>query len=202
MTRIETTKRGPQRRSTVNREKIYLAAVRLFEANGFEETTVQDIADEAGCARASVFNHFPEKAALLGEFFARFNADVIAAARRAEGQGYNAQLQAMFAAIGRIANKNKGNLANFSALSAQRGPLADVEKEADDDMTDFLAELVDTGQQSGELAADIDPQFTAQLLLGVMTACAHDWVSAGQVTSLQGLLRKRFDLVCRGIGKK
>ena len=45
----------------------------LFEAKGYDQTSMQDIANEAKCSRASVFNHFPEKAALLGEFFHRIN---------------------------------------------------------------------------------------------------------------------------------
>ena len=39
-----------------------------------------EIATEAGVARASVFNYFPTKLSILGEWFERFTRDAIAEA--------------------------------------------------------------------------------------------------------------------------
>jgi len=49
----------PQPRS--NRDRLTLAAIALFLANGYEETTVDDIADAAGVARRTFFRHFRTK---------------------------------------------------------------------------------------------------------------------------------------------
>lgn len=47
------------------RERIFEAAMALFEQRGFQETTVLDIAKAAGVSRGTVFNYFPYKEAIL-----------------------------------------------------------------------------------------------------------------------------------------
>ncbi|MFH0824285.1 MAG: TetR/AcrR family transcriptional regulator [Pseudomonadota bacterium] len=47
------------------KQSIYESAMRLFLAKGFDETTVEEIAAQAGFSRATFFNHFGSKAAVL-----------------------------------------------------------------------------------------------------------------------------------------
>ena len=46
-------------------DAIIAAARELFEAKGFAETTMAEIAEAAGLSRRSIFNYFPSKEALL-----------------------------------------------------------------------------------------------------------------------------------------
>jgi AcrR family transcriptional regulator len=65
------------------RERLESAALDLFVANGYEQTTVAQIADRAGLNRATFFRHFTDKREVLfgGEdVLARLFADAIAAA--------------------------------------------------------------------------------------------------------------------------
>jgi AcrR family transcriptional regulator len=57
-----TTRRGrsPEGRAEVRRELV-AAAVRLFRIQGYEETTVDDIAAAAGVGRRTFFRYFPSK---------------------------------------------------------------------------------------------------------------------------------------------
>ncbi len=43
------------------RERLLSAALDLFAANGFGETTIDQIAERADVARQTVLNHFPRK---------------------------------------------------------------------------------------------------------------------------------------------
>jgi len=43
------------------RERLLSAALELFAANGFGETTIDQIAERADVARQTVLNHFPRK---------------------------------------------------------------------------------------------------------------------------------------------
>ena len=52
------------------------AAALLFERNGIDETSVDDIARAVSLSRATVFNHFPYKEAILVEIGARLVADI------------------------------------------------------------------------------------------------------------------------------
>jgi len=62
-------RRARRRRQRAN--EVYEAAVELFVERGYEKTTMEDIADRADVARASVFNYFPRKAAFLDEWISR-----------------------------------------------------------------------------------------------------------------------------------
>ena len=59
------------RRRQQRANEVYEAAVELFVERGYEKTTMEDIADRADVARASVFNYFPRKAAFLDEWISR-----------------------------------------------------------------------------------------------------------------------------------
>lgn len=60
------------------RRALFEAAMELFRERGFDETTVEEIAAHAGFSRATFFNHFGSKAAVLGYFGERV-ADVMEA---------------------------------------------------------------------------------------------------------------------------
>ena len=47
------------------RERLVLAAVDLFTEQGYDETTVAQIAERAGVTRSTFFRHFPDKRELL-----------------------------------------------------------------------------------------------------------------------------------------
>jgi AcrR family transcriptional regulator len=47
------------------RERLVLAAVDLFHEQGYDDTTVAQIADRAGVTRSTFFRHFPDKRELL-----------------------------------------------------------------------------------------------------------------------------------------
>ncbi|MBO4271562.1 TetR/AcrR family transcriptional regulator [Microbispora triticiradicis] len=57
-------------RATTTRADILDSAVRLFAAHGFRGTSLQDIATDAGCSKASLLYHFTNKDAILTELLA------------------------------------------------------------------------------------------------------------------------------------
>jgi AcrR family transcriptional regulator len=83
------------------RERLETAALDLFVENGYEETTVAQIADRAGLNRATFFRHFADKREVLfgGEdLLAGLFADAIRAAP--PGVTLTECLQAALAAVG------------------------------------------------------------------------------------------------------
>ncbi|UCM91456.1 TetR/AcrR family transcriptional regulator [Streptomyces marincola] len=52
------------------RGQIRASALRLFAEHGFRATSLQDIASDAGCSKASLLYHFANKDAILSELLA------------------------------------------------------------------------------------------------------------------------------------
>jgi len=200
MTQSSPRSEPAQSRAQASREKIYQAALSLIQERGFDATTMQNISDKAGVARASVFNHFPNKLQFLAEFFRRFTGDVIAAARQAQVSGFRNRLETLCAAIGPIAHTNTRLVAEVASLAMGHGPLASEESEVDDLIRNLFLDIVEDGQLTGEIRVDIDAGFLADLLLALLTVTTHDWVNRGQKTSLQADLSNRFSVLIDGIG--
>ena len=77
-----------ERKKAETRRRILACAARIFTSKGFEAATVDEIAEAADISRATLFNYFPEKAALmteLGEGMSEAFLERVAEARRAEG---------------------------------------------------------------------------------------------------------------------
>ena len=56
------------------RERLFDAAVTLFETHGYDAVSIDRIVEEAGVAKGTFFNHFPTKDHLLFEWYARATA--------------------------------------------------------------------------------------------------------------------------------
>ncbi|WP_406638791.1 TetR/AcrR family transcriptional regulator [Amycolatopsis sp. WGS_07] len=63
------------------RDRLFQAAVELFVERGYDNTTMEDIAERADTARATVFNHFQRKTAFLDEWSLRRRERAMTAVR-------------------------------------------------------------------------------------------------------------------------
>ncbi|MBX3724009.1 MAG: TetR/AcrR family transcriptional regulator [Turneriella sp.] len=79
-------KRNPRRKNTepsggksaATRRHIYETALRLFQKNGFEETTMRQVAKEAGVALGGAYYYFASKDEVVMEFYRDSQADAVA----------------------------------------------------------------------------------------------------------------------------
>jgi TetR/AcrR family transcriptional regulator, regulator of mycofactocin system len=70
---VETVRRG--RPPSTSRRELQRIALRLFAANGFDTTTIEQIAAEAGVSERTFFRYFTTKASVL---WAEFESEVLA----------------------------------------------------------------------------------------------------------------------------
>jgi AcrR family transcriptional regulator len=69
---------GTRRRNLVAmRRRIAEAALELFQRQGYVETTIDQIAAEAGVGRRTIFRHFPTKEAILFDHLAVHREDTL-----------------------------------------------------------------------------------------------------------------------------
>jgi AcrR family transcriptional regulator len=88
-----------------SRARIIAHALALFAAQGYEQTTVKQIAQSAGMAQGLLYNYFAGKEALLRAIFEQSMVDVgesfVAAAEAAPGTRVEALLRSSFTIIRR-----------------------------------------------------------------------------------------------------
>ncbi|GAA1479836.1 mycofactocin system transcriptional regulator [Gordonia sinesedis] len=69
-----TARSAPGRRPVTTRALISTVAIDMFATNGFDETSVDDIADAAGISRRTLFRYYPSKNAVpWGDFDAHLD---------------------------------------------------------------------------------------------------------------------------------
>jgi AcrR family transcriptional regulator len=71
-----TSRRTTLRDGTRTRERIERAALKLFVEQGVAETSIRDIAREAGVSQGAMYNHFESKDALAWSLFAEHFSEI------------------------------------------------------------------------------------------------------------------------------
>jgi TetR/AcrR family transcriptional regulator, cholesterol catabolism regulator len=175
------------------RERLLSAALELFAAKGFADTTIDQIAERADVARQTVLNHFPHKTDFA----------------RAWGQGRRDEL----AAIGEAAAGDESTRSllhrYFAALAEANERERDLTRAMLQSLTPteiFLyiralpAGAIERGQARGELRTSADPSAAAEVLSSVYFGTVSRWLIDGPPPfDLASALAERLELVLAGL---
>ncbi len=83
--RLEHTRSRTRRAQTSRRDEIMAAAKRLFAEKGYDATSIEDIADQVGLLKGSLYHHIVSKEELLVTIVEEFLAASAAVLRHATG---------------------------------------------------------------------------------------------------------------------
>lgn len=159
-------------RAERTRSSLYSAAARLFVSQGYESTTMADIAAEAGTARRTAFNHFPNK----GDFamvWVRQMADLaIEGLSTSSTDDVLEDIRTYFHTIA-TAVESEPELSRQMLLgwTAALGP-ALYESQLLSDVTPLLLD----GQAAGRIKESVDVAVVARVLSDVLQGAAFRWV--------------------------
>jgi len=171
-----------ERRRGQRRDRVFEAAVTLFVEQGYEATTMDEIAAHADVARTSVFNYFARKSAFLDEWSARRRARAFHALPATAADG---TLQDELCAImTELAAISGGSRRETTAMIGAAVVALDL---LDDHplMHEFTTVLV---RRRDELRPGLDPALVGMTLATGYFAILRAWIGPG---------RPRFDLRAR-----
>ena len=168
-----------ERRKLEVRERIFSAARDLFAKQGFQATTVDEIANLADVAPATFFNHFQSKQALLGLMTGEvFEYLHVLTTQHLEGDGSSSDKLRDFigsAAEGIAAGRGVARdvLLEFMRSDATPdGPHPYLQR-----LIDPFVALVEEGQRSGEMRTDYPASFLAQMAVGMLNSAITNWLT-------------------------
>jgi AcrR family transcriptional regulator len=150
------------------RAALLAIAARLFAERGFKNTTVRDIAEEAGILSGSLYHHFASKEAMVDELLDTFQTelweqyDAIDASDRTPREKLEAVVRASFDAI----DQHHSEVAIFQTDAAY---LSGFERfsyleERNKRFRELWTRLLTEGVESGELRADLDIELVYRFL--------------------------------------
>jgi AcrR family transcriptional regulator len=164
----------PQRLPAARRRRqLVVAAIELFGAQGFHDTSMDDIADEAGVTKPVLYQHFPSKRDLYVELLESVGTDLIAAVSRAAEQEIipSRRVLAGFTAYFRfVSEKTAAFQLLFGTGARGTDEFADVIRRFEDQLAGIIAGLIDAGTD------DDHRNLLAYAMAGSAEMISRQWV--------------------------
>lgn len=89
----------PQKRTIETRQNILAAAEKLFNKNGFDDTSMDQVANKAGVVKGTIFSHFGDKTSLLIAIKINFLTDLLANQNQSLSQNINSPIAEQLMAL-------------------------------------------------------------------------------------------------------
>jgi len=182
-------------------DRILAASTALFIECGYENTTVQDVANRAGVSRATVFWHFSEKAALFRESFSRLCEPFRASLDRDwSGVEPGKRLHEQIAMSDQFARDHSSEISAFVRWAVESpefrdtviATLFDLNQRFSAAIGETVAELAPVGHDAKLLATGLTLAFDANLLLSVFDPAPRGVEErSAAVSALAGFLADR-----------
>lgn len=160
--------------SSSTQDRIALATLELLADHGFAGITMSAIAANAGVARQTLYNHYPD-----------VESAVFAATRSHQNQSFEmlaAVLETIDSPRGRLEHlvRHTAALAEHGHPAIRGGFSSEIEQliaDHDAAVRDLVADMLRTGQESGEFRSDLDLD-RDPLLIQRMIEAAGELVTA------------------------
>jgi TetR/AcrR family transcriptional regulator, fatty acid metabolism regulator protein len=194
-----------QRKSTIRKEKILKAAERIFARKGFQETTISDVAQEAGVSDATIYEYFTSKEELLfsipGET-ARKGKEVIelhlkyirGAANKIRAVVYHYldfyQKEPDYASVAMLILKQNRKFLETKAYQDVR------------EMSRLIIQVIEEGAASGEFKPHTDPYLVRSMILGTIEHMVIRSVLLGKPENLLEWVDPLTDLLLEGLNRE
>ena len=183
--------------------RILEAAVRIFARQGFRQSTVSQIAREAGVADGTIYLYFKNKDDILVHFFAFKAKQVFDRFREEVARGADS--------LEKLRNLVRVHLGEFQrdpdmaivyhVETHQISLLAEDQiREMGKMYHDIISDIVEEGQQEGLIRRDIYLGLAKRFILGGVDETIGAWLHAGRGYDLISMADPLTDLFVRGIG--
>jgi len=183
--------------------RILEAAVKIFARQGFRQSTVAQIAKQAGVADGTIYLYFKNKDDILIHFFSFKAKQVFDCFRKEVACGADS--------VEKLGNLVRAHLGEFQrdpdmavvyqVETHQSSRLAEEQiREMAKMYQDILAEIVEQGQQEGLIRRDLYVGLVKRFILGAVEETIGSWLHSGRSYDLASMAEPLVDLLIRGIG--
>jgi TetR/AcrR family fatty acid metabolism transcriptional regulator len=183
--------------------QILEAAVKVFASQGFHQSTVAQIAKEAGVADGTIYLYFKNKDDILVQFFS-FRAKQVFESFREEVD--RAQTSA-----DKLRNLVRRHLAEFQrdrdgavvyqVETHQNSRMAEAQiREMSQMYRDLIAEIIEQGQQEGTIRKDLYVGLVKRFIIGAVDEVINTWLHSDGEYDLVSMADPLVELFIKGIG--
>ena len=199
-----------EKKKQETRDRIFEIAGRLFMEKGFENTTVDEITQEAGIAKGTFFNYFPTKESLLLHFRERREELVlnILESQMIINAPAKEKIKNFLVLLAENYEKDRALLRllffehkRLIMASGQQPPEKQHRHDNQQRFIGILCGLLKEGMEKGEIRERIDLQVASETLHAIYFHSLMMWMHSADDYSFSRNLSAKIDLVFEGIGE-
>ncbi|MCK5203304.1 MAG: TetR/AcrR family transcriptional regulator [Desulfobacterales bacterium] len=183
--------------------QILEAAVKVFARQGFHQSTVAQIAKEAGVADGTIYLYFKNKDDILVQFFSYRTKQVF--------ESFRGEVDRAEASSDKLRNLVRRHLAEFQrdrngaivyqVETHQNSRLAEAQiREMSQMYRDLISEIVEQGQQEGTIRKDLYVGLVKRFVIGAVDEVINTWLHSNGEYDLVSMADPLVELFIKGIG--
>lgn len=189
-------------------ERILDSALALMVTRGFNATTVNDIANQAGLTKGAIYFHFKNKTAILLALLDQVEKLIIGGMTERVIKAGPTSTDKLVAAIhsqGRLAESKINYLLLFTLILLEfNGSDTAIEPRVRSIYSAYvtaLEEIVRAGMAGGEFDADIEPRELAAVVMALEHGTLMEWYCRSDTLNGPGLVRAARHVLLKGVLK-
>lgn len=182
-------------------DEVIEVAARIFYEKGFEAATIQEIADEVGLRKGSLYYYIPDKQEALYQIIRSYHEETrayfepILESDDSVVEKLRSFIETETAHTARHLFKSSLFFTEWRSLDpAQRKEIV-AERDRHDH---FVQDCIGVGQAEGLFRAEINPRTTSYAILGMVNS-VYQWFDAKGESSAQEIGKEFADLVIGGL---
>ena len=179
--------------------------MKIFARQGFHQSTVAEIAKEAGVADGTIYLYFKNKDDILVQFFSYRAKQVFESFREEVGRAQTS--------LDKLRNVVRRHLAEFQSdrdgavvyqvETHQNSRLAEAQiREMSQMYRDLISEIVEQGQQEGTIRKDLYVGLVKRFIIGAVDEVINTWLHADEEYDLVSMADPLVELFIKGIGQR
>jgi TetR/AcrR family fatty acid metabolism transcriptional regulator len=184
--------------------QILEAAVKVFARQGFHQSTISQIAKDAGVADGTIYLYFKNKDDILVQFFS-YRAKQVFERFREEVDRADTSLEKLRNLIRRHLaefQRDKDGAIVYQVETHQNSRLAEAQiKEMSELYRELISEIVEQGQQEGSIRKDVYVGLVKRFIIGAVDEVINTWIHSGGDYDLVSMADPLVELFIKGIGQ-
>jgi len=185
--------------------QILEAAVKVFARQGFRQSTVAQIAKEAGVADGTIYLYFKNKDDILVQFFS-FRAKQVFESFREEVDRAQTSLDKLRNLVRRHLaefQRDRDGAVVYQVETHQNSRLAEAQiREMSQMYRNLISEIVEQGQQEGTIRKDLYVGLVKRFIIGAVDEVINTWLHSDGEYDLVSMAEPLVELFIEGIGQR
>ena len=192
-----------KKKNTDKYQRILEAAITVFAEQGFYQSTIAQIAKEAGVADGTIYLYFKNKDDILVQFYQYKTRQIFERFRDAVRQAVTAEekLRCLIGVHLQEFQKDRNMAIVYQAETHQNRRLGNEQiKEMSKMYRDIISEVVELGQDEGTIRKDLYMGLVKRFINGAVDEVINSWIHSGGQYDLVTMADPLVDLFIQGIG--